>query len=184
MTDVTVPPPGAGAETGGCLSPREMEVLQLVTEALTNGEIALRLGVGEETVKTHLNRVMWKLDARNRLDAAMKSVQLGLVTLNDRPSVTLRGLPGLSPREASVLELICFGMSQQQVADRLGLAFETVKTTVHCIRARWHARSTVEIVQLARENGLVTGPAASPMAGSVRGASHPLTNWASCRRKP
>lgn len=55
------------------LTPRELEILELIAEGLSNREIAGRLSVSENTVKTHSSRVFDKLGARRRTQA----VQLG-----------------------------------------------------------------------------------------------------------
>ena len=54
------------------LSPREQEVLQLVRQGLTNGEIATALFIGESTVKVHVSHVLEKVGARTRTEAAMR----------------------------------------------------------------------------------------------------------------
>lgn len=51
------------------LSDRELEILKLVAEGLTNAEIAKRLWIAESTVRFHLSNVFSKLDARNRVEA-------------------------------------------------------------------------------------------------------------------
>lgn len=56
------------------LSPREREVVRLVTDGLTNGEIARRLGISEDTVKKHVSRSMARLGVRNRTELALRSV--------------------------------------------------------------------------------------------------------------
>lgn len=67
-------PPGRGA-----LSPRERDVLRLVAEGATNREIAARLGIGDESVKTLLSRTFAKLGTRRRAEAVSVAHDRGLL---------------------------------------------------------------------------------------------------------
>ncbi len=60
------------SRTAEALSGREREVLKLVTEGLSNKEIAQSLGISPSTVKNHLRNIMEKLHVRNRVEAAIR----------------------------------------------------------------------------------------------------------------
>lgn len=63
------------------LTPREIEVLELVAEGLSNKAVAARLGISDQTVKFHLTSLSGKLGAINRTDAVRRALRRGLITL-------------------------------------------------------------------------------------------------------
>ena len=63
------------------LTPREVEVLQLLAEGLPNKAIARRLDISDHTVKFHVNAILSKLGAQSRTDAVVRATRLGLILL-------------------------------------------------------------------------------------------------------
>jgi DNA-binding CsgD family transcriptional regulator len=63
------------------LTPREIEVLELLAEGLPNKAIAERLEISDQTVKFHVASISGKLGAANRTDAVRRAVRRGLITL-------------------------------------------------------------------------------------------------------
>lgn len=63
------------------LTPREAEVLDLLSQGLANKTIADRLGISEHTAKFHVNAILGKLGVQSRTEAVVRAVRLGLVVL-------------------------------------------------------------------------------------------------------
>jgi len=84
VREVTVPAPVIFVRDQGRLeslgiTPRELEILELIAEGLSNREIAERVHVSENTVKTHSSRVFDKLGARRRTQAVQLGKELRLI---------------------------------------------------------------------------------------------------------
>ncbi|WNZ43231.1 response regulator transcription factor [Leptolyngbya boryana CZ1] len=79
-------PPDVGAKlaqrlSNPELSERELEVLRLLAQGMSNADIATALGIGEGTVKSHVNRILNKLDVSDRTQAVIVAVKRGIVSL-------------------------------------------------------------------------------------------------------
>ncbi|NJK67220.1 MAG: response regulator transcription factor [Microcoleus sp. SU_5_3] len=79
-------PPDVGAKlvqrlSNPELSERELEVLRALAQGMSNAEIAAALSIGEGTVKSHVNRILNKLDVSDRTQAVIVAVKRGIVSL-------------------------------------------------------------------------------------------------------
>jgi DNA-binding NarL/FixJ family response regulator len=70
------------------LSPREMEILQYVTNGLSNKEIAMKLRISQQTVKNHMTSILKKLNVEDRTQAAVNAIRRGWVRVKDNNSAS------------------------------------------------------------------------------------------------
>jgi DNA-binding NarL/FixJ family response regulator len=75
------PRPAASPALVEALTARELEVLQRLSEGLSNKEIGSRLGISESTAKFHVNAIAGKLGANGRTDAVVRAARMGLILL-------------------------------------------------------------------------------------------------------
>ena len=73
---------GPGAKARGLVTKREEEVLQLIADGCSTPEVASELFISQKTVKNHLASIYQKLDARDRTQAVLTAVRMGIVALN------------------------------------------------------------------------------------------------------
>ncbi|WP_067833220.1 LuxR C-terminal-related transcriptional regulator [Nocardia lijiangensis] len=118
------------------LTPREVEVLDLVAAGLTNKQIAERLTLADYTVHTHLNSIAIKLGTGDRAAMAAIGVRSGILPFSD-PLVDMKLEGGLHPDalddiQLEVLALVADGWSNKEV----GLALDTTESVVknHLVR--------------------------------------------------
>jgi DNA-binding NarL/FixJ family response regulator len=105
------------------LSPRELQVLDLVSAAASNKHIARALGLSVHTVKRHVARTMGKLGAKSRAEAAAlcRAMQRGAVQPDPEP------LEAFTAREIDVIAHVVSGASNTEIAMELSVSVNTVK---------------------------------------------------------
>jgi NarL family two-component system response regulator LiaR len=67
----------------GCLTEREKEVLRLVAKGLSNRAVAQALNLSEGTARVHVSNILGKLGASSRTEAAVRALQMGLISPNE-----------------------------------------------------------------------------------------------------
>jgi NarL family two-component system response regulator LiaR len=77
--------PAQGTPTAEPLTPRELDVLRLISQGLSNKEIAAKIFVAEWTVRTHVSNVLSKLHLASRTQAALYALRSGIASLDDVP---------------------------------------------------------------------------------------------------
>ena len=78
--------PGQGKPTTDPLTERELEVLRLIAQGLSNKEIAAAIFVAEWTVRSHVSNILAKLQLASRTQAALYALRSGIASLDDVPS--------------------------------------------------------------------------------------------------
>ena len=109
-------------ETRDDLKSREIEVLRLMADGLTNREIAERLYIGVETVRWYAKQIYSKLDVSGREEATAKATSLGLLDAQAEPS---RMAPRTKPKHNLPTQLTSFIGREQQIAEVTDLFSET-----------------------------------------------------------
>ncbi len=96
---VTGPPPASTATSLKWLTNREREAVALVAHGLSNDEIAQRMVISPMTAKTHINRAMTKLHARDRAQLVILAYESGLVTPSHRLGLSTLNSPEIRGRQ-------------------------------------------------------------------------------------
>ena len=78
--DLTAAPVAAAKDDGVGLTARELDVLRLLADGLTNREIAARLFISQKTVGAHMAHIYAKLGVHSRVEAAGRAQRLGVLT--------------------------------------------------------------------------------------------------------
>lgn len=131
-------PPVAGAGWAA-LSPREAEIARAILAGMDADEIAAHLFLSVATVRVHTSRVLCAFGVASRIGLLAKVGDQGLRLIPP--------LPPLSPRQAEVAALVAQGLSNQLVAQRLGITVKGVEKHVGDILRRWSGTSRFDLAR-------------------------------------
>ena len=153
------------------LTPREKEVLRLITDGKTNNQIAETLIVAVKTVDTHRKKIMDKLGIRTVAGLTKYALREGLTCLETTEQInesdskeigkTKDSLHNtkkvkLTPREREVLQLIAEGNTNKQIAEALIVSVKTVETHRGKIMNKLGIRSVAGLTKYALGKGLTS----------------------------
>ena len=137
------------------LSPRENEILSRIAAGQSTRQMSCAMNITVDTVRTYVKSVLSVLRGVVRGDTWLAPRELGAVLrllIEDQDH--RRGgndlLASLTRREHDVLILLVEGAGRQEVAERLQLSANTVRTHLHSLMAKLGVHSTLEVVALAR----------------------------------
>ncbi|MFG2311826.1 response regulator transcription factor [Streptomyces sp. NPDC048566] len=130
---------------------RELDVLGLLAEGLSNRLIARRLDISEKTVKNHLGSIYCKIGATHRTQAALYARHVGLTVTREADPADGAAL---TARERHVLGLLAEGLSNRLIARRLDISEKTVKNHLGSIYCKIGATHRTQAALYARHAGL------------------------------
>lgn len=130
------------------LSPRIVDVLELVAQGLSNATIGARLYLGEDTIKTHMRRAMARMGARTRTDAVVMAARAGVIEAKPLSKLERYVFDSLSAREREVLALVAAGRSNIEIGSELTLSALTVKSHLGRIAKRLGTGDRTEMAMI------------------------------------
>lgn len=134
------------------LTPRRQHVLAGTARGHTRRQIARELGVCEGTVREDLRAIARILQAPRESRAGIVGRAYALGMLEDIPSER-RPIVLLTPMQRSVLEGVARGMTNAQITARLYLTFESTRSYVRVLLAKFNAQDRAHLVALAIQSG-------------------------------
>ena len=131
----------------------ELRALDLVADGLENAGIGVALGLSAGTVQKHVERIAAKLGAQDRAGIVV-AAYLDLY-LSRRFGTSGTAALRVSARQCEVLSLMAAGLSGEEIAVRLGVSVNTVKTHARKLFKALGARNRAHVIRLGVDAGLL-----------------------------
>ena len=155
---MTARKPSSKPDPLGSLAPRQLEVLDLVADGLTNAEIGQKLGISTLTVKQTLSDAAKRLGTGNRAGMVGAAYRWDLLAPSPLPAGVR--LPELSVGAWAVLPLIARGLESKEIAAQLGITPVAADMRAKALMAEFGVGSRAHLVRVAVDAGALT-PAGS-----------------------
>jgi DNA-binding NarL/FixJ family response regulator len=140
---------GAVLTENGVLTERQVQIMRLVVKGLNNTEIAAVLDISKAAVQSILEKVISRLEASNRMDAAVRAIERGLVPMPDHYADLSASLTRLRTREIRVLQLVREGLSDSEIDKRLRVSSDTAHRCLKRVYRLLNARNRTDAVMRA-----------------------------------
>lgn len=160
------------------LTPRELQVLDLIGQRMTNAEIARQLGLAETTVKSHVRRMLERAGVRRRTDLADLGTR-AKVPRAPRPRPRLPLPVALDPAQRRLVALVAQGRTLREIAAELGVSVPKADYRIKALRRRLGAADRAQLVRIAADI-----EAGSPLIDAARAARPLLLSIPPCPRHP
>jgi DNA-binding NarL/FixJ family response regulator len=139
------------------LTQREQQVLQLVAAAESNKSIARALGLSVHTVKRHVARIIAKMGAASRAEAAAR----WRASQQPAPPAAAAPLDAFTSRERDVIARVVLGQSNMEIASQLAVSVNTVKRHTANILDKLAVSSRIEAAALLEARVKAPAPGAA-----------------------
>jgi DNA-binding NarL/FixJ family response regulator len=153
-------------ESPAAADPFERLLAGLVAQGWPTARIAQRTGRDTAGVEAAIGRLGRRLGASTRAHLVRRAADAGVLPSTVTAAAGCRY--GASVRQVQVLELIARGLSNPEIAERLGVSVHTVKTHVRTLLASWSACSRTELVAMGLRSGVIAPPVMAPVVITPR----------------
>lgn len=129
------------------LTPRELEVAELVCKGLNDQEIAEELKISRRTVKVHLRNIFGKSQVHNKISMLVRFIEdVNIHLFTEKQWSYLAKRYHLAPRELRAAKFACKGLTRGEIAKKMKIRPDTVKTHLHSIFGKVRVNNKIRML--------------------------------------